>query len=123
MTFLGNRGCFTSTSVHFLDSTFGKFTPFRTNGCSISESDVRQLEGVGDNNRAPWQISDMVSSSADRFVPEATTSSPEVPVAARTFTFTELQALIEQGKTDEIPNNKQIPDTLNVGLTSYSVTW
>jgi hypothetical protein len=34
----------------------------------------------------------------------------------RTLTFAELQALIEQGKTDEIPNNKPIPDELNVGL-------
>jgi hypothetical protein len=109
------------TSLPGHDSTF---TPFRAHGCSISESDAKQIEGVGvGDNRAPWQISDMVSSSADRFVPEATDPPPEVPVAARTFTFTELQALIEQGKTDEIPNNKQIPDALNVGLTSYSVTW
>ena len=46
---------------------------------------------------------------------------PEGPVTARTLTFTELQALIEQGKTDKIPNNKHIPDDLNVCLTSYSV--
>ncbi|KAF8270008.1 hypothetical protein EI94DRAFT_1430430, partial [Lactarius quietus] len=44
---------------------------------------------------------------------------PEVPVA-RTFTFTELQALIEQGKTDEIPNNKHIPDALNDAPPSQS---
>ena len=60
----------------------------------------------------------MISPSADRSVPEATTAQPGVPVAARTLTFTELQALIEQGKTDEIPNNKHIPDALNVGLIS-----
>ena len=34
----------------------------------------------------------------------------EVP----TLTFTELKALIEQGKTDGIPNNKPVPNTLNV---------
>jgi len=33
---------------------------------------------------------------------------------ARTLTFAELKALIEQGKTDGIPNNKLIPDTINV---------
>lgn len=33
----------------------------------------------------------------------------EVP----TLSFAELKALIEQGKTDGIPNNKLIPDTLN----------
>ena len=65
----------------------------------------------------------MISSSVDRSVPEDTTAQPGVPVAARTLTFTELQTLIEQGKTDEIPNNKHIPDALNVGLTSYSVIW
>lgn len=31
-----------------------------------------------------------------------------------TLTFTELKALIEQGKTDGIPNNKVIPNNLNV---------
>lgn len=31
-----------------------------------------------------------------------------------TLTFAELRALIEQGKTDGIPNNKLIPNTLNV---------
>lgn len=32
----------------------------------------------------------------------------------RVLTFAELKSLIEQGKTDDIPNNKTIPDTLNV---------
>ena len=67
----------------------------------------------------------MVSSSADRrsvSQPEATTIQPEV-VATRALTFTELQALIEQGKTDEIPNNRHIPDALNVGSNFYPVTW
>jgi hypothetical protein len=30
-----------------------------------------------------------------------------------TLTFAELKALIEQGKTDGIPNNKSVPNTLN----------
>lgn len=32
----------------------------------------------------------------------------------RVLTFAELRSLIEQGKTDNIPNNKIIPDILNV---------
>ena len=32
----------------------------------------------------------------------------------RHLSFAELKTLIEQGRTDEIPNNKQIPDKLNV---------
>jgi hypothetical protein len=35
----------------------------------------------------------------------------EVP---QTLTFAQLKALIEQGRTDEIPNNKHIPDVLSV---------
>lgn len=31
-----------------------------------------------------------------------------------TLTFAELKTLIEQGKTDGIPNNKVIPNILNV---------
>lgn len=31
-----------------------------------------------------------------------------------TLTFAELKALIEQGKTDGIPNNKLVPNILNV---------
>ncbi|SRR5258707_10929609 len=57
--------------------------------------------------------------------PEATVTqdqevSPSIPEALRTLTFAELQSLIEQGKTDQIPNNKHIPDTINVVLISYS---
>ena len=35
---------------------------------------------------------------------------------ARTLTFSELKALIEQGKTESVPNNKLIPNVLNVSL-------
>ncbi|KAG9313718.1 hypothetical protein JVU11DRAFT_6068 [Chiua virens] len=38
----------------------------------------------------------------------------------RTLTFAELKNLIEQGKTDNIPNNKIILDTLNDGVLSKS---
>jgi hypothetical protein len=34
----------------------------------------------------------------------------------KNLTFSELQTLIEQGETDEIPSNKPIADALNVGL-------
>jgi predicted component of type VI protein secretion system len=42
----------------------------------------------------------------------------------KNLTFSELQTLIEQGKTDEIPSNKPIPDALNVGLvlTPYHIS-
>jgi hypothetical protein len=46
--------------------------------------------------------------------------SPSIPEAPRTLTFAELQSLIEQGKMEEIPNNKHIPDTINVVLISLT---
>ncbi|KAH8981927.1 hypothetical protein EDB86DRAFT_3086629 [Lactarius hatsudake] len=86
------------TSLASPDSAFGKFTPIRAHGCNISESDAKQLEVEGRR------------------------STSEVPTAqaARTLTFAELQALIDQGKTDEIPNNKHIPDALNDAVPSQS---
>jgi len=81
-------------------------------GCNISESDAKQAEG----DRA------YVHST-----PEATVIrvqdqevSPSIPEAPRTLTFAELQSLIKQGKTDEIPNNKHIPDTINEAVPSQS---
>ncbi|KAF9224690.1 hypothetical protein BS17DRAFT_778812 [Gyrodon lividus] len=38
----------------------------------------------------------------------------------RKLTLTELKSLIEQGKTEDIPNNKSIPDTLNDATPSRS---
>ncbi|KAN0094857.1 hypothetical protein V8E55_003144 [Tylopilus felleus] len=38
----------------------------------------------------------------------------------RVLTFAELKSLIEQGKTDDIPNNKLIPNVLNDGAPSES---
>lgn len=39
-----------------------------------------------------------------------------------TLTFAELKALIEQGKTDGIPNNKLIPNVLNVSTLLTAIT-
>lgn len=41
-------------------------------------------------------------------------TAQDQPAVPKTLTFAELQTLIEQGKTDEIPNNKHIPDAINV---------
>lgn len=76
------------------------------------------------------RISDAIHFLEDRAhahpTPEATVVqdqevSPSTPEASRTLTFAELQSLIEQGKMDEIPNNKHIPDTINVVLVSHSI--
>ncbi|KAI0795555.1 hypothetical protein C8Q75DRAFT_456411 [Abortiporus biennis] len=50
------------------------------------------------------------------------TGSPEEPATKepRTLTFAELKELIEQGKTDQIPNNRVIPNDLNPANPSQS---
>jgi hypothetical protein len=61
-------------------------------------------------------ISDTTLFSAERSRNQSIIeSAAETP---RTLTFAELQTAIEQGKIDEIPNNKHIPDVLNVGFSS-----
>lgn len=53
----------------------------------------------------------------DQSEPAQTPSQPaSVPPAdeSRTLTFAELKELIEQGKTDQIPNNRLIPDAIHV---------
>ncbi|KAF7969662.1 hypothetical protein HWV62_26709 [Athelia sp. TMB] len=40
---------------------------------------------------------------------------------SRTLTFAELKDLIEQGKTDDIPNNRIIPEAINDAPPSESV--
>jgi hypothetical protein len=42
------------------------------------------------------------------------TEGPESESEPRVLTFKELQDLIMQGKVEEIPNNKKIPEDLNV---------
>ena len=78
---------------------------------------------VEDINRAG-----IASSSASETLTPATlpagTSVPytgEVEASVdepRTLSFAELKELIEQGKTDQIPNNRVIPNDLNVSLGS-----
>ncbi|KAI0273880.1 hypothetical protein BGY98DRAFT_1099380 [Russula aff. rugulosa BPL654] len=79
-------------------------------GCNISESDAKQVEG----DRA------YVHSTAEATIIQDQEVSLSVPEAPRTLTFAELQCLIEQGKMDEIPNNKHIPDTINEAVPSQS---
>ena len=54
------------------------------------------------------------SSSEEQATPSEGVSEPHI------LSFAELKELIEQGKTDQIPNNRTIPETLNV-CTSMTV--
>ncbi|KAF8480018.1 hypothetical protein DFH94DRAFT_457336 [Russula ochroleuca] len=79
-------------------------------GCNISESDAKQLEE--DRTYAP--------STPEGAVTQDQEVSPSTPESPRTLTFAELQSLVEQGKTDEIPNNKHIPNIINEAAPSQS---
>lgn len=73
--------------------------PHRVTGSSIDVEDIRpHLQNH--QNAAP------VSNG-----PLAQASSTE---SSRELTFLELKELIEQGKTDQIPNNRNIPNVLSV---------
>jgi hypothetical protein len=49
-------------------------------------------------------------------VEKANTVMPDADPTPRTLSLAELKELIEQGKTDQIPNNKIIPNDLSVCL-------
>ncbi|KAI0301268.1 hypothetical protein BC826DRAFT_1101896 [Russula brevipes] len=78
----------------------------QVHGCNISESDAKRVE-----ERACAQSAREAPKEQDE------AAILETP---RTLTFVELQTLIEQGKTDEIPNNKHIPDAINEAPPSQS---
>ncbi|KAI0744557.1 hypothetical protein C8Q76DRAFT_606262 [Earliella scabrosa] len=59
--------------------------------------------------------------TGDSHEPAATSTAVEgAKEEPQTLTFAQLKALIEQGRTDEIPNNKVIPDTLSSESPSES---
>jgi hypothetical protein len=82
----------------------------------LSEQKVENIYTPGASRR----VTDTTYFSTERAYAhsarEAPTEQDEAAIleTPRTLTFVELQTLIEQGKTDEIPNNKHIPDAINV---------
>lgn len=81
----------------------------RLTGLSIAVEDVR----------GSTQSSSSISAASGG---EASRPPPEVPPQptedqdseTRVLSFAELKELIEQGKTDQIPHNRKIPDVINV---------
>ncbi|PCH37547.1 hypothetical protein WOLCODRAFT_128568 [Wolfiporia cocos MD-104 SS10] len=83
----------------------------RKYGYSISLEDARAR-----------QCASALELSAEESQPTPSLSSipPAPPEEPRTLTFAELKVLIEQGKTDQIPNNRIIPNELNKSPPSTS---
>ncbi|KAJ3557615.1 hypothetical protein NM688_g1379 [Phlebia brevispora] len=81
---------------------------------SITVEDVLRARNAGQDSHAPRN--EVTSQGAD---PSRPTEDGGV-AETRILSFAELKALIEQGKTDEIPNNRVIPDVLNNETPSES---
>lgn len=81
----------------------------RVTGQNLTVEDVRSHQNAVDsqNLTVPMDLSPPSSNAEDG--------------ETRLLTFAELTMLIEQGKTDDIPNNKVIPDTLNDAPPSASI--
>ncbi|KAL0945773.1 hypothetical protein HGRIS_012062 [Hohenbuehelia grisea] len=69
------------------------------------------------NNLTFDEARDRENSGSTSALSENASASATVPSdESRVLTFAELQELIESGKVDQIPNNRVIPDALNVGI-------
>ncbi|KAI0039121.1 hypothetical protein FA95DRAFT_1504616 [Auriscalpium vulgare] len=82
-------------------------------GSSITEEEAEAAEGT---RRTHADSTSPVSLS------NTTDLSGTPNEESRTLSFAELQLLIEQGKTDQIPNNKHIPEELNEAPPSQSIS-
>ncbi|KAH9968089.1 hypothetical protein BC827DRAFT_469159 [Russula dissimulans] len=81
----------------------------QANGHNISESDAKQVE---EQHARVHSIQEVASGRT--VFPDPGVETP------KTLTFAELQALVEQGRTDDIPNNRHIPDAINEAPPSQS---
>ncbi|TFK53179.1 hypothetical protein OE88DRAFT_1734125 [Heliocybe sulcata] len=93
---------------------FNRFSPFNTSiaQTSITLDDVRALQcSLSSASAAP---------SVAAEVEQPTCTTVFAPEEMQTLSFAELKELIEQGKTDQIPNNKVITDALNTAPPSES---
>ncbi|KAI0926511.1 hypothetical protein AcW1_002514 [Taiwanofungus camphoratus] len=87
----------------------------RITGHSITVDDiVRSEQSLGETVPAA-----AIAAVAPSGTPPATTSDSDGS-EIRTLTFAELKALIEQGNTDQIPNNRVIPNELHQAAPSES---
>ncbi|KAH9830617.1 uncharacterized protein C8Q71DRAFT_361185 [Rhodofomes roseus] len=90
----------------------------RAIGCSITMDEVNERE----RSRQLVPATNAVNSNGHSDDPAVALSTQQSDVEPRTLSFSELKALIEQGKTDQIPNNRQIPNELNQATPSQSTT-
>ena len=60
------------------------------------------------------RLQQISNSSGNAGAEHAAAQEQGVPGEPRALSFAEIKELIEQGKTDQIPNNRVIPDELSV---------
>ncbi|OSC98132.1 hypothetical protein PYCCODRAFT_1418389 [Trametes coccinea BRFM310] len=85
----------------------------RRTGSSLTMEDARRARQLGDHEST--QPHGQVATASTAHAPSDTRE--EEP---QMLSFAQLKALIEQGRTDEIPNNKVIPNVLSPEAPSES---
>ena len=80
-------------------------------GCTISADEAREYE------TSRRSLLAVTGTETDTRIPAPPTDEQRV------LTFAELQELIETGRVDQIPNNKAIPDALNVSFQIFLSFW
>ncbi|KAF7343387.1 MFS general substrate transporter [Mycena venus] len=90
----------------------------RMTGNAISMDEAREFEHA----QRAREMSDAEASGSALAAPSVTSSDASADTDAEpvVLSFAQLQALIEAGKADQIPNNKIIPDELNDEAPSTS---
>ncbi|KAI0757191.1 hypothetical protein C8Q80DRAFT_82449 [Daedaleopsis nitida] len=88
----------------------------RMTGLSISVDDVREARRHTGGSQTFSSGSDLPATNSVAPGPHVGEEEPQ------TLSFAQLKELIEQGRTDEIPNNKKIPDILSSEAPSESKT-
>ncbi|KAI0088308.1 hypothetical protein BDY19DRAFT_994216 [Irpex rosettiformis] len=82
------------------------------NNAGLTIEEAVTATAVGEENNGP--------SNATPSSDERSSTIPKPDNEPRTLSFAELKELIEQGKTDQIPNNRVIPNELSTELPSES---
>ncbi len=88
--------------------------PFSLTGSSLTVEDARLSRQSLSTTRS--DESQVAASVAPAAIPAPTSGAEEEP---QMLSFAQLKALIEQGRTDEIPNNKTIPNVLSVRRITF----
>jgi hypothetical protein len=75
---------------------------------------VREYEQSRKTNQPEASAVSSLSTTVPNPTSSSTSEQPQADEESRILTFAELKELVENGRLDQIPNNKVIPNDLNV---------